>query len=256
MHAKHTLRNTTGWVRGYARRIVRGMTHLFTACDVSCATPPREDGDEQREIFAGLEFSIDAGEIVDLIGPSGEGKSSLLTACALLNPHAHGTFTLEGRDSSEFTPQQWRRLVAYVPQHPILTGASVAEALRLPFSLAVRRGIAVPDDAELRAMMDTLGCGDVELSRAPHDLSGGQAARVCLARTLLTKPKLLLADEVDAGLDDDNAALVAAVMAHAAHDDGMAIVRIRHRPPDGMAKRIMRLEHGELAQVDATEDAR
>ena len=232
------------------------MVHLFAAGDVRCTMPSREDEHGRREIFFGLAFSIDVGEIVDLTGPSGAGKSSLLTAFALLNPHAQGSFALEGRDSSAFTPQQWRQQVAYLPQKPILTGGGVAEALRLPFSLAVRRGVPMPSDAQLRAMLDVLGCEDIELSRATHDLSGGQAARVCLARTLLTRPKLLLADEVDAGLDDANAELVASTMARTAAETGMAIVRIRHRAPDGRATRIMQLEHGALTQVKAAESTR
>ena len=87
----------------------------------------------------------------------------------------------------------------------------------------------------------------IDLNRPPHDLSGGQAARVSLARTLLTRPKVLLADEVDAGLDDDNAEKVARILAKAAAD-GMAIVRIRHRPPDGHATRVTRLADGTLTQ--------
>lgn len=188
---------------------------------------------------------------MDLTGPSGEGKSSLLTAFALLNSYASGIFTLEGHDSSEFTAQQWRQQVAYLPQKPILTAGSVADALRLPFSLAVRHGIPTPSNDELRAMLDQLGCQDVELSRTPHDLSGGQAARVCLARTLLTKPKLLLADEADAGLDDANAELVTTVLARIAAETGMAIIRIRHRPSDDRSTRIMRLEHGILSRIDS-----
>ena len=91
-----------------------------------------------------------------------------------------------------------------------------------------------------------MGCEDIDLARAPHDLSGGQAARVSLARTLLTRPAVLLADEVDAGLDDDNADKVASIMASAAAR-GMAIVRIRHRPPDGRATRIVTLSVGRLS---------
>lgn len=233
-----------------------------------------------RTIFEDLSFDVDRGQIVDLVGPSGSGKSSLLTAFALLNPHADGTFTLDGADSSSFSLQQWRRNVAYLPQKPMLMGDSVADTIRLPWTLAVRRAdeasapdnhaatgkktsarrgrfsrlfrseqsqakLALPDQL-IRNTLDAMGCEDINLARAPHDLSGGQAARVSLARTLLTRPAVLLADEVDAGLDDDNADKVASIMASAAAR-GMAIVRIRHRPPDGRATRIVTLSSGRLS---------
>ena len=233
-----------------------------------------------RTIFEDLSFDVDRGQIVDLVGPSGSGKSSLLTAFALLNPHADGTFTLDGADSSSFSLQQWRRNVAYLPQKPMLMGDSGADTIRLPWTLAVRRAdeasapddhaatgkktsarrgrfsrlfrseqsqakLALPDQL-IRNTLDAMGCEDIDLARAPHDLSGGQAARVSLARTLLTRPAVLLADEVDAGLDDDNADKVASIMASAAAR-GMAIVRIRHRPPDGRATRIVTLSSGRLS---------
>ena len=233
-----------------------------------------------RTIFEDLSFDVARGQIVDLAGPSGSGKSSLLTAFALLNPHADGTFPLDGADSSSFSLQQWRRNVAYLPQKPMLMGDSVADTIRLPWTLAVRRAdeasapddhaatgkktsarrgrfsrlfrseqsqakLALPDQL-IRDTLDAMGCEDIDLARAPHDLSGGQAARVSLARTLLTRPAVLLADEVDAGLDDDNADKVASIMASAAAR-GMAIVRIRHRPPDGRATRIVTLSSGRLS---------
>ena len=270
-------------------------TNVFTAERVRC-TVPSADGD--RVIFEGLSFAIAAGEIVDLVGPSGSGKSSLLTAFARLNPHATGVLALQGRDDNDFTPQQWRREVAYLPQKPILPGRTVAEAIRLPFSLSIRAdaedaadggdgnvdagttvntgrrighiGIGrkfialfrnneeqarrLLPDQRIRMTLDAMGCDDIDLDRPPHDLSGGQAARVSLARTLLTGPKVLLADEVDAGLDDENAEKVADIMATAAAR-GMAIVRIRHRPPDGRASRIVTLADGVLNASSAPTEA-
>lgn len=224
------------------------MRSFFEAISVSCVIPAQSPADDERTVFENLSFAVERGEIVDLVGPSGSGKSSLLTACARLNPHAHGTFALEGKGSGEFTPQQWRRDVAYLPQKPILTGKNVAEAIRLPWTLAIRskggKAEQLLPDERIRTTLDAMGCEDIDLERAPHDLSGGQAARVALARTLLTDPKVLLADEVDAGLDDDNAA---------AH--GMAIIRIRHRPPDGRATRTLTLDKGRLTEHEMTDPA-
>ena len=234
------------------------MRSFFEAISVSCVIPAQSPADDERTVFENLSFAVERGEIVDLVGPSGSGKSSLLTACARLNPHAHGTFALEGKGSGEFTPQQWRRDVADLPQKPILTGKNVAEAIRLPWTLAIRgkggKAEQLLPDERIRTTLDAMGCEDIDLERAPHDLSGGQTARVALARTLLTDPKVLLADEVDAGLDDDNAAKVATIMADAA-TRGMAIIRIRHRPPDGRATRTLTLDKGRLTEREMTDSA-
>ncbi len=235
------------------------MRSFFEAISVSCVVPARSPADDERTVFDNLSFSMERGDIIDLVGPSGSGKSSLLTACARLNPHAHGTFVLDGVGSDEFSVQQWRRDVSYLPQKPILTGKDVAEAIRLPWTLAIRgkggRAARLLPDERIRTTLDAMGCEDIDLARAPHDLSGGQAARVALARTLLTDPKVLLADEADAGLDDDNASKVAAIMADAAAH-GMAIIRIRHRPPDGHATRTLMLDAGRLTDLTRDKEVR
>ena len=235
------------------------MRPFFEAMSVSCVVPVQSPADDERTVFDNLSFGMERGDIIDLVGPSGSGKSSLLTACARLNPHAHGTFVLDGVGSDEFSAQQWRRDVSYLPQKPTLTGKDVAEAIRLPWTLAIRgkegRVVRLLHDERIRTTLDAMGCEDIDLTRAPHDLSGGQAARVALARTLLTDPKVLLADEVDAGLDDDNASKVAAIMADAAAH-GMAIIRIRHRPPDGRATRTLMLDAGRLTDLTRDKEVR
>ena len=215
-----------------------------------------------RTIFEDLSFDVDRGQIVDLVGPSGSGKSSLLTAFALLNPHADGTFTLDGADSSSFSLQQWRRNVAYLPQKPMLMGDSVADTIRLPWTLAVRRAdeasapddhaatgkkpsarrgrfsrlfrseqsqakLALPDQL-IRNTLDAMGCEDIDLARAPHDLSGGQAARVSLARTLLTRPAVLLADEPSGNLDTRNREEIHRLFFDLRDELGQTVVIVTH----------------------------
>ncbi|WP_239512359.1 ABC transporter ATP-binding protein [Bifidobacterium aerophilum] len=215
------------------------------------------DDVEFRTIFSDVAFTLRRGDIVDLVGPSGAGKSTLLTTVAQLNPYASADLTLDGTPSTAMTPERWRREVAYLPQRPTLTGASVREAILMPFTLRVHRfaddGSSLaerrPDEATLRRTLNTVGCSDIELERPPQDLSVGQQARVCLLRTLLTLPKVMLADEVDAGLDEENADKVGEILAYAAREKGMAIVRVRHRAADGRATRTLHLEAGMLTEI-------
>ncbi|THG25919.1 ATP-binding cassette domain-containing protein [Bifidobacterium pseudolongum] len=227
--------------------------HLFEATHVT-AVMPQQGG--SHTVFHDLSFHVDAREVVDITGPSGAGKSTLLTAFARLNAHTTGIFTLDGKDSDSFTPQQWRVRVSYLPQTSTLIGDTVADVIRLPWTLAVRQGERKQEpadmlaDAHIRQLLDAMGCADIQLDRNPRDLSGGQAARVSLARTILTKPRVLLADEVDAGLDEENADKVADLLKRAA-GQGAGVVRIRHRAPDGRASRIMVLSDGELNEQQA-----
>ena len=227
--------------------------HIFQASNVT-AVAHGDAGD--KVIFNNLHFEIRGGEIVDITGPSGSGKSTLLTAFARLNVNTAGTFTLDGVDSDSLTPQQWRERVAYLPQTSVLIGETVIDAIRLPFTLRVRTSAyhesaerRLPD-ALVRETLDSMGCEDIDLTRPVHELSGGQAARVSLARTLLTHPAVLLADEVDAGLDDENANKVADIL-RAAADAGTAVVRIRHRQADGRANKIIVLANGTLSDAPA-----
>ncbi|KFJ05185.1 ABC transporter ATP-binding protein [Bifidobacterium subtile] len=219
------------------------------------------NADDRATIFCDLSFELHAGQIVDFIGPSGSGKSTLLTAIARLNPYAVAEMTLDGEDVVSMTPERWRRLVAYVPQRPTLIGDTVREAIMMPYRLRVHQRTdddstseRRPSEATLRRTLDEVGCGDIELDRPPQELSVGQQARVCLLRTLLTDPKVLLADEVDAGLDDENADKVGEMLAHAAGRN-MAIMRVRHRAADGRAYRTLRLRDGVLSEVTLTREA-
>ncbi|TPF95347.1 hypothetical protein EP30_10890 [Bifidobacterium sp. UTCIF-39] len=228
-----------------------GLTSVLQVDDAMCRV---RHGDEWKTLFQGLSLTLYAGQIVDLVGPSGSGKSTLLECMAQLNADSDARMALDGRSADGFTPEQWRTQVAYVPQRPVLMGATVAEAIRYPFTLKVRRDSAavIPDDDTLRRALDEIGLRDVELDRSPQDLSVGQQARVCLLRTLLTGPKVLLADEVDAGLDPDNAIRAAHLLAKAS-ERGMAVCRVRHRDPDGMAARILELADGVLTEVSPKE---
>ena len=209
----------------------------------------------RRRADAGMLLVLDAvdieavaGTLVDVVGPSGAGKSTLLLALARLLPGAEGALKLDGHPASEIDPRTWRARVAYLPQRSALLPGTVESNLRAPWLLKIRAGIPAPDPAALRAALDRIHLADVALDRDVERLSEGQAARIALLRTVLTKPQVLLLDEPDAALDEASADEVGRLTREFA-DGGGAVVRVRHHRADGLADRRLRLEAGTLTEV-------
>lgn len=153
-----------------------------------------------KPILRGLGFTLQPGELVGLIGANGSGKSTLLRALTGLLPLESGEIRLEGKPLPRIDPREAARKLAYLPQNPQchwpLTAGSVVALGRLPY-----RGSTSELDAGhvARALsaLDALHLRD----RVIHELSGGERARIFLARALAGDPALLLADEPAAGLD-------------------------------------------------------
>ena len=211
---------------------------------------PGDSGDVR--VLDGVALAVDTGEIVDVVGPSGGGKSTLLRALARLLPGATGELAIGGAPADSMSPQLWRRRVALLPQKPVMLSGTVRDNLVWPWHLTVHRDATRPQDADFAAGLARLGV-DVALDRDGSRLSVGQAARVAFLRTMLTDPAVLLLDEPDAALDDAAADAVAGMIAEfvAAGDarGERAVVRVRHHRPDGIATRRLHLEGGHLAEA-------
>lgn len=199
------------------------------------------------KVLDGASLVLERGEIVDVSGPSGSGKTTLVRALALMLPDIAGELLLEGRPAAEVGAREWRSRVALLPQKPVIFPGTVRDNLLVPWRLKVRHGIDAPAEDAMRATLDAFGLEDVALDRDAAKLSVGQAARVAMARLGLTRPDVLLLDEPDASLDEDSAALVAALTVRFAENG--AVVRVRHHRPDGIATRRERLVAGRLRGV-------
>ena len=233
---------------------------LLSAHSITKSFGPRT---ARHQVLFDVSADVHAGECLAVIGGSGSGKSTLTRIMLGLESADSGSVEYEsqsivgGRKSPGFAAL--RRESGLVFQDPFSSldpRWRVAKSVAEPLSLQ-RRDLNNTDiDERVAAALTMAGLEPADfLNRYPIDLSGGQAARVALARTLLTDPKVLLADEVDAGLDDDNAAKVATIMADAAAH-GMAIIRIRHRPPDGRATRTLMLDAGRLTDLTRDKEVR
>jgi len=202
-----------------------------------------------RPILDALDLDLAAGEYVAVVGESGAGKSTLLNLVAGLDAPDAGRIVIGGEDIAQLDEDARTRLrrakVGFVFQaFHILPHLTVAQNVELPLVLL---GI---DAAERRArttdLLTAVGLGDRGES-APRELSGGELQRVAVARALVHRPALVLADEPTGNLDPDTADTVLSLLARTIKAQGAAGILVTHSMhAAATADRVLRLEHGKL----------
>jgi putative ABC transport system ATP-binding protein len=210
-------------------------------------------GDEDVVALAGIDLTVDAGELVVLVGRSGSGKSTLLHLAGGLEPPTSGTVRVAGRDLRALDPvelaQIRRRDVGFVFQRLNLVAALTAlENVMLPLELD---GMA-PRRARARAIGALASLGiDHGLDRYPDDLSGGQQQRIAIARAVVGERRLLLADEPTGSLDVRTGDAIVELLASLPETAGTAVVLVTHEPRyAAWADRVVSLRDGVV--VDET----
>ncbi|GAB1616011.1 ABC transporter ATP-binding protein [Pseudomonas sp. NGC7] len=148
-------------------------------------------------VFENIDCQIERGEFVTLLGPSGCGKSTLLRCIAGLTPVDGGRILLDGQDIVPLSPQ--KRGIGMVFQSYALFPNMTVEQ-NVAFGLRMQKVKADESQARVREVLDLVELGSFA-GRYPHQLSGGQCQRVALARSLVTRPRLLLLDEPLSALD-------------------------------------------------------
>jgi putative ABC transport system ATP-binding protein len=202
-----------------------------------------------RPILDGLDLQLAAGEYVAVVGESGAGKSTLLNLVAGLDRPDAGHIVIGGEDitrlDEDARTRLRRRRVGFVFQaFHILPHLTIAQNVELPLVLL---GVG-PAERRARTMdlLTAVGLGERGAS-PPRELSGGELQRVAVARALVHRPALVLADEPTGNLDPDTADVVLQLLARTIKTQGAAGILVTHSThAAATADRVLRLDHGRL----------
>jgi ABC-type cobalamin/Fe3+-siderophores transport system ATPase subunit len=191
-------------------------------------------------------FELQKGEVLAITGPSGSGKTSLLRLLNRLDEPTSGTVFIEGADYRQIAPRELRRKLGMVTQRPYLFPGTVADNLRFGPS---QRGEILPSEA-ITELLAQVGLHDFAGRDVAH-LSGGEAQRVSVARTLANAPLALLLDEPTSALDEAAKLEVESAIQKVARDQGLTCVMVTHELAQAvrLASRALVLERGRVVRA-------
>ena len=205
------------------------------------------EGEAQVKALDGVDFSVEKGEFVSIVGTSGSGKSTLLNMLGGLDKPTSGTVKVEGKSIFSLKAEALtifrRRKIGFVFQSfnlvPVL---NVYENIVLPIELDGNK----IDQEFIKKVIETLGLEN-KIYALPSQLSGGQQQRVAIARALASKPVIVLADEPTGNLDSATSQDVLGLMKTTGERFGQTMVMITHNEEIAqMANRIVRIEDGRI----------
>jgi putative ABC transport system ATP-binding protein len=216
-------------------------------------------GDVVTPVLFGIDLQVSQGDYVALMGPSGSGKSTLMNLLGLLDRADGGHYRLDGQDVTDLSAAQHaevrNRTIGFVFQSfNLLKRMNVLENVALPLLYAGQSRAA----ARLRAreVLEQVGLATYE-HRMPNQLSGGQQQRVAIARSLVNRPPLLLADEPTGNLDTKTTNEVLEVIGQLNREQGLTIVIVTHEADVARhAKRLVKLKDGVVVYDGAPQDER
>ncbi len=206
---------------------LRPTTKTTPTLELRNVTKEYDTGTEVVTALSGVDFAVESGEFVAVMGPSGSGKSTMLNLLGLLDAPTSGTRRLRGRDVTTLDDE------AQTKARKEFVGFVFQDFYLIPTLTAVEN-VALPtlfdgdehDDDRARNLLQRVGLGE-RLDHHPNQLSGGQKQRVAIARSLVNKPAVVLADEPTGNLDRETGTQILSEFRRIC-ETGVSVVAVTH----------------------------
>ena len=203
-------------------------------------------GGEDVRALRGVDLTIDAGEMMAIVGPSGAGKTTLLHILGCLDQPTKGDVFFDGINAASMPESQLvkirREKIGFVfQQFYLIPGLSVFDNIALPLLFSKKPA----DRTKIEKLAEMVGL-EHRLNHAPAQLSGGEMQRTAIARGLVNDPAVLLADEPTGNLDTENSEKIYAILRRLS-DEGLTTIMITHNPElAARAERTVKIKDGLL----------
>ena len=197
-----------------------------------------------------IDFTIEPGDFVMIEGESGSGKTTFLNLLTGLTDPTSGVVLIGGKPLKNIGDKELSKIrnqkIKYIPQgESLLSALTVRENILFPFTIG---GLERPSEERLLEVSDKLGITDL-LDEYPSDLSGGEMRRATIARAVINKPSLIIADEPTGSLDSANTFKVMEIFRDIA-SEGTAVIVVTHQKETlGYATRVLEMDQGSLKEV-------
>jgi putative ABC transport system ATP-binding protein len=218
-----------------------------TLLSIKDATKTFQLGQHEVPVLTGVNLKLEAGETCAIMGPSGVGKSTLLNIIAGLETTNRGAVHLFGQDLAQLSDNQRTKLrrgdIGMIYQFfNLVPNLTVRENIELPYLIDNR----IPDTEEVTAAIESVGIGQ-RTQHFPAQLSGGEMQLVSIARAMVRKPRLILADEPTGNVNVATGKLIMKILLSAAKDSASALLLVTHNPEDAAkANRVVFMLDGKI----------
>ncbi|MBO7486724.1 MAG: ABC transporter ATP-binding protein [Spirochaetaceae bacterium] len=208
-------------------------------------------GDNEVRALRGVSFDIEQGEFVSIMGPSGSGKSTCMNMIGCLDRPTSGIVKIDGRETAKMNEKELSVLrnqtIGFVfQQYHLISSMNVIENVMLPLKYQKVDKSLRYDRAE--EVLEAVGLTE-RIHHKPNELSGGQKQRVAIARAMITKPKILLADEPTGALDSETGKQVMEMFRKINGEQNTTVIIVTHDPRIGEStKRCIRILDGQIVE--------